>query len=51
MQNGSLQIKDLFNGDRIFNAPKYQRAYAWEKNLEKLPLDILKRIYFKFIDD
>jgi uncharacterized protein with ParB-like and HNH nuclease domain len=31
MQNGNVKIKDLFNGDRIFNIPKYQRAYAWEE--------------------
>ncbi|MGL5951124.1 MAG: DUF262 domain-containing protein [Cetobacterium sp.] len=52
MQNGSLQVKDLFNGDRIFNVPKYQRAYAWEKsNLEDFLEDLknqrdLEKNYF-----
>lgn len=42
MQNGNVRIKDLFNGDRIFNIPKYQRTYAWkEENLEYF-LDDLK---------
>lgn len=42
MQNGNVKVKDLFNGDRIFNIPKYQRAYAWkEENLEYF-LDDLK---------
>ena len=29
MQNGNVKLKELFNGDRIFNIPKYQRTYAW----------------------
>ena len=42
MQNGNVKVKDLFNGDRVFNIPKYQRAYAWkEENLEYF-LDDLK---------
>jgi len=42
MQNGNVKVKDLFNADRIFNIPKYQRAYAWkEDNLEYF-LDDLK---------
>ena len=31
MQNGQKTIRELFNGSRIFNIPKYQRAYAWEE--------------------
>lgn len=41
MQNGNIKLKDLFNGDRIFNVPKYQRAYAWETNNLKDFLDDL----------
>lgn len=41
MQNGNMQVKDLFNGDRIFNIPKYQRTYSWEKeNLEDFLEDL-----------
>lgn len=41
MQNGNLKLQDLFNGDRIFNVPKYQRAYAWdEDNLESFYDDL-----------
>lgn len=42
MQNGNMQIKDLFNGDRIFNIPKYQRTYSWEKEQLENFLDDLK---------
>ncbi len=31
MQDGRKTIKDLFDGSKIFNIPKYQRAYAWEE--------------------
>ena len=31
MQDGRKTIKDLFDSSTIFNIPKYQRAYAWEK--------------------
>ena len=31
MQNGQKTISELFDGRKIFNIPKYQRAYAWEK--------------------
>ena len=31
MENGQTTIKNLFDGRVIFNIPKYQRAYAWEK--------------------
>lgn len=42
MQNGNVKIKDLFNGDKIFNIPKYQRAYAWrEEHLEFFLDDLL----------
>ncbi len=42
MQNGNTKIRDLFNGDRIFNIPKYQRAYAWEEENLEYFLDDLK---------
>lgn len=43
MQNGTMKLKDLFNGDRIFNIPKYQRAYAWKdsENLEPFLDDLI----------
>lgn len=31
MQDGQKTIKDLFDSSTVFNIPKYQRAYAWEK--------------------
>ncbi len=31
MQNGQKTISELFDGRKIFNIPKYQRAYAWEE--------------------
>lgn len=44
MQNGNIKLKDLFNGDRIFNVPKYQRAYAWnEENLEDFLDDLINQ--------
>ncbi|GAX41086.1 hypothetical protein NIES4075_20550 [Tolypothrix sp. NIES-4075] len=30
MENGQKTILELFDGRKIFNIPKYQRAYAWE---------------------
>ncbi len=42
MQNGLAKFDTLFNGYAIYNVPRYQRAYAWEKkNLEEF-LDDLK---------
>lgn len=41
MQNGQSNINDLFNADRIFNIPKYQRTYTWqEDNLKTFLSDI-----------
>jgi len=31
LENGQKRISELFDGRKIFNIPKYQRAYAWEK--------------------
>ncbi len=31
MENGQKTIRELFDGSKIFNIPKYQRAYAWEE--------------------
>ncbi|MCK5896460.1 MAG: DUF262 domain-containing protein [Cocleimonas sp.] len=44
MQNGNIKIIELFNGDRIFNIPKYQRSYAWRvENLEYFLGDLLNQ--------
>lgn len=44
MQNGKNTIQGLFNGDRIFNIPKYQRAYTWTKeNLDDFLDDLLNQ--------
>jgi len=44
MQNGNITLKDLFNADRIFNVPKYQRAYAWKQdNLSDFLEDLLNQ--------
>ena len=41
MQNGQKTIRELFDGSKVFNIPKYQRAYAWdEKQLEDFVDDI-----------
>ena len=41
MQNGQKTISELFDGRKIFNIPKYQRAYAWEeKQLQDFVEDI-----------
>ena len=40
----NLKIKDSFNG-RVFEIPKYQRGYAWEKrNIRELFDDIFESI-------
>ncbi|RKU35690.1 hypothetical protein C6496_15410 [Candidatus Poribacteria bacterium] len=31
MQDGEKTIRNLFDSSTIFNIPKYQRAYAWER--------------------
>lgn len=44
MQNGKNTIQGLFNGDRIFNIPKYQRAYSWTyDNLASFLDDLLNQ--------
>lgn len=44
MKNGDTKLSDLFNGDRIFNIPKYQRAYTWEEdNLSDFLDDLLNQ--------
>ena len=41
MENGQKTIRALFDGGKIFNIPKYQRAYAWEeKQLDDFVDDI-----------
>ena len=41
MQNGQKTIRELFDGRKIFNIPKYQWAYAWEeKQLKDFVEDI-----------
>ena len=41
MENGQKRISELFDGRKIFNIPKYQRAYAWEeKQLKDFVEDI-----------
>lgn len=41
MENGQKNLMELFNGDKIFIIPKYQRAYAWgEKQLDEFLDDI-----------
>lgn len=45
MQTGKSTVKDIFSGQRIFNVPIYQRAYAWEpdKHLKYFLTDILNQ--------
>jgi uncharacterized protein with ParB-like and HNH nuclease domain len=41
MENGQKNLMELFNGDKVFIIPKYQRAYAWgEKQLDEFLDDI-----------
>lgn len=41
MENGQKRSSELFDGRKIFNIPKYQRAYAWEeKQLKDFVEDI-----------
>jgi len=51
MENGQKAISDLFETRRIFNIPKYQRAYAWEEKqlqdfISDLDNQVLGRDYF-----
>lgn len=32
MDNGEKKVSNLFDGRTIFNIPKYQRAYTWERS-------------------
>lgn len=44
MQNGESKIESLFNADRIFKIPTYQRSYTWqEENYEDFLNDILNQ--------
>jgi hypothetical protein len=41
MENGQKTLMELFNGDKVFIIPKYQRAYAWGiKQLDEFLDDI-----------
>jgi len=51
MKDGLYQLEELFEGNRIFSIPKYQRNYAWEKkHLEDFFNDLFyiddKKSYF-----
>jgi len=51
MENGQKAISDLFEPRRVFNIPKYQRAYAWESKqlqdfIDDLDNQIIGRDYF-----
>ena len=42
MQNGQSSIYELFNADRIFKIPNYQRTYTWqEENLKDFLDDLI----------
>ncbi|SMC09015.1 DUF262 domain-containing protein [Nitratiruptor tergarcus] len=47
MQEGKLKFKDIFDGDKIFEIPEYQRAYTWE---EKQLVDFLHDLKNQRID-
>ncbi len=52
MENGQKILSELFGGRRIFNIPKYQRAFAWDEKkqltdfLEDLHNQRIGRDYF-----
>mgnify|MGYP002078708012 FL=1 len=47
MENGQKSVFQLFNGDKHFKVPYYQRSYAWtEKHLK----DFLEDIVFQVKD-
>ncbi len=51
MENGQKTIRELFNGTKIFNVPRYQRAYAWEVPqlqdfVDDIENQVTKRDYF-----
>ena len=44
MQNGQSSIYELFNADRIFKIPNYQRTYTWqEENLKDFLDDLVNQ--------
>lgn len=44
MQNGQSDIYELFNADRIFKIPNYQRTYTWqEENLKDFLDDLVNQ--------
>ena len=44
MQNGKSTVQGLFDGNKIFSVPKYQRAYTWTRdNLEDFLNDLLNQ--------
>ena len=51
LPDGPKTISNLFDGRKIFNIPKYQRAYAWEERqlkdfVEDIENQSLDRNYF-----
>ena len=41
MENGQKTLMELFNGEKVFIIPRYQRAYAWgEEQLDDFLDDI-----------
>ncbi len=47
MQEGKLKFRDIFDGDKTFEIPEYQRAYTWG---EKQLLDFLNDLKNQRID-